>query len=223
MPQNAQPSTSGTDSQTQRAYQELERRIVALELAPGEIVSEKLLATALKMGRTPVREALRELAREGLVLILPQRGIIISDLDVSKQLRLIDFRRSLFKYIAEAAVRRGEQEQQSRCVAISDGLRAAITAFDRERIYNLADRLTETLLAMARNEYASAALQLGDGLARRFWRAHSRGKGDVVDVAQGYADLAGALGAQDADAALRAIDRLHEAKAGLARNALEND
>lgn len=55
--------------------------IVNLELPPGSAVSENELSTALSLSRTPVREALIELNRMGLVEVLPQRGSYISKID----------------------------------------------------------------------------------------------------------------------------------------------
>lgn len=55
--------------------------IVNLELPPGGAVSENELSTALSLSRTPVREALIELNRMGLVEVLPQRGSYISKID----------------------------------------------------------------------------------------------------------------------------------------------
>jgi len=51
---------------TDRAYRELEEMIVTLQLTPGTILSEHTLALKLKIGRTPIREALQRLARDGL-------------------------------------------------------------------------------------------------------------------------------------------------------------
>ena len=52
---------------TDRAYRELEEMIVTLRLSPGTVLSEQTLAMRLKIGRTPIREALQRLARDGLV------------------------------------------------------------------------------------------------------------------------------------------------------------
>jgi DNA-binding FadR family transcriptional regulator len=51
---------------TDRAYRELEEMIVTLQLSPGTVLSEQALAVRLKIGRTPIREALQRLARDGL-------------------------------------------------------------------------------------------------------------------------------------------------------------
>jgi DNA-binding GntR family transcriptional regulator len=59
-------------------YERLRRAITTLELAPSEAMSEKELAVKLGVSRTPVREALRRLADEGLIDVLPQRGSFVA-------------------------------------------------------------------------------------------------------------------------------------------------
>lgn len=68
--------------------------IIHLELVPGSAVSENELSTALGLSRTPVREALIELGRMGLVEIYPQRGSYISKIgyhliEESRLMRLV--------------------------------------------------------------------------------------------------------------------------------------
>ena len=62
------------ESLSQRAYQSLRKAIRDGAIVHGVLYSEKDLADRLGISRTPVREALIELAREGLVTIAPQRG-----------------------------------------------------------------------------------------------------------------------------------------------------
>src|ERR1043166_8641385 len=80
---------------TDRAYRELEEMIVTLQLSPGTVLSEQALAVRLKIGRTPIREALQRLARDGLVVIMPRRGIMVSEINLRLQLRLLEGRRGL--------------------------------------------------------------------------------------------------------------------------------
>jgi len=77
------------ESLTDRAYRALEEEIVTLRLPPGTVVSEAMLSKRLGIGRTPIREALHRLARERLVQILPRRGIVVSEINVLAQLRLL--------------------------------------------------------------------------------------------------------------------------------------
>ncbi|RRO17990.1 GntR family transcriptional regulator [Saccharopolyspora rhizosphaerae] len=62
-------------------YETLRRKVLTLELQPGEALSEKELAAALGVSRTPVREGLILLAEEGLVQVFPQIGSFVSRVD----------------------------------------------------------------------------------------------------------------------------------------------
>lgn len=62
-------------------YETLRRKVLTLELKPGEALSEKDLATDLGVSRTPVREGLILLAEEGLVQVFPQIGSFVSRVD----------------------------------------------------------------------------------------------------------------------------------------------
>ena len=96
----------GDISLTEAAYREIEERIVTLVLRPGEVLSEGVLVEALGIGRTPVREALQRLAREGLVVVIPRRGVMVSDIDVKSQLELLVVRRELERLMARLAAER---------------------------------------------------------------------------------------------------------------------
>lgn len=85
------------------AYRTLRDNIVGLQLEPGKIVSEKDLAQQLGLSRTPVREALIELSRSGIVEIFPQQGCGIAKIDyeVVEEVRFL--RLTLEKAMVEMA------------------------------------------------------------------------------------------------------------------------
>lgn len=65
------------------AYNSIREKIVTCEYAPGTNLNEEMLTESLGLSRTPVRDALSRLEQEGLVEILPKRGIIIKSLTLS--------------------------------------------------------------------------------------------------------------------------------------------
>ena len=99
-------------SLTEQAYRQIEERIVTLRLEPGEVLSEASLSLELGIGRTPIREALQRLAREGLVNILPRRGILVSDINVRNQLELLAVRREVERLMARLCAVRASQEER---------------------------------------------------------------------------------------------------------------
>jgi len=64
-------------------YYKLREEIINLYLEPGTSISEKELSEKYSVSRTPVREALVRLAQEGLVNIYPQKGTVVSLIDLS--------------------------------------------------------------------------------------------------------------------------------------------
>src|SRR3990170_3225564 len=98
----ARAITLNLQTLTEQAYYRLEEMIVTLELAPGAILSEQALSSELGIGRTPVREALQRLSREGLVVVLPRKAIIVTETDPKRQLLVLEVRRELERLLARA-------------------------------------------------------------------------------------------------------------------------
>src|SRR5579859_7946430 len=92
---NVSTLLQGDVTLTDKAYGQIEEMIVTLQLPPGTVLSELVLADRLGIGRTPIREALQRLSRDGIVNILPRRGVLVSEIDLRSQLRLLEVRREL--------------------------------------------------------------------------------------------------------------------------------
>lgn len=91
---------------SQKAYAHIHDRIVSGCLEPGAVVSESLLAKDLGMSRTPVGEAVRQLAREGLVEQVPRFGTIVRAVDRRELVELYEMREALESYAAGKAAER---------------------------------------------------------------------------------------------------------------------
>ncbi len=199
---------AGNGSLTDRAYREIEELIVTLQLAPGAVLTEAVLAERLGIGRTPVREALQRLGREGLVVILPRRGILVSEINVGDQLRLLEVRRELERLMARSAADRASDAERAEFTEIAEGMRAAAETDDGIAFMRL-DRALNLLVAeAARNSYASRAMGLMHGLSRRFWFQHYQEVADLPHCAQLHADLAMSIATRDRGGAAAASDRL---------------
>lgn len=211
----------GSATLTDRAYRQLEEMIVTLQLPPGLVISETALAGRLGIGRTPVREALHRLAREGLVVIMPRRGIMVSEIDLRAQLRLLEVRRALERMMAGLAALRATAAEREEFSGIAQQMRAAASANDDIAFMRLDDRFNRLFTNAARNEYASRSLGLMHGLSRRFWYQHYRQVGDMPLAAKLHADVAEAIAARDAAAAEAASDRLVDYIESFARRTLD--
>jgi DNA-binding GntR family transcriptional regulator len=193
---------------TDQAYQELEEEITTLRIPPGTIVSETLLSERFGVGRTPVREALQRLAREGLVVIMPRRGVVVSDIDVAAQLRLLEVRRELERLMVRGAARRALQRQRKCFEEIASGMDQAAKREDGLAFMRLDREFNLLLLEVAGNEFGAATLGLLNGLSRRFWYAHYRRAADLPRTARLHAAVARAIAGQDEKGAAAASDQL---------------
>lgn len=90
----------------QTAYQAIRRRIIQAELEPGAPLSENQLAAALGISRTPIRESLQMLEREGLVRVIPQRGAYVAELSTQDIFEIYQIREQLESLAARIAAER---------------------------------------------------------------------------------------------------------------------
>jgi DNA-binding GntR family transcriptional regulator len=196
------------DTLTEQAYNRLEELIVTLALAPGAVLSEQALSAELGIGRTPIREALQRLAREGLVLVLPRKAIIVTETDPRRQLLVLEVRRGLERLLARTGAERASAAQRVRFQAIAKGMENAARTSDDIAFMRL-DRELNTLLADAsHNEYAARAMRMLNGHSRRFWYLHYKQAADLPKMARLHADEARAIAKGSAERAMVASDKL---------------
>lgn len=191
-----------------RAYRALEEMIITLRLQPGAALSEQTLADQLSMGRTPIREALRRLEREGLVLILPRRGVLVSELNVHKQLSLLEMRRETERLLARLSAERATAEQRKEFASIGANLRQLTEDTDETIFGRWDNRLTELEYEAAQNEFASKSMALLHGLSRRFWVKYHKKYASLVDTAVLHANLAEQICKGNPKSAADASDKL---------------
>lgn len=101
-------------SLSRRAYDEIRQAIRDESLERDRRYSENELAVSLGISRTPVREALLELSRQGLVEIFPQRGFRLRELSREEFSEIFDLRRVLESFVVERLAKKATGEQVGR-------------------------------------------------------------------------------------------------------------
>jgi len=210
-------------SLTERAYRHLEEMIVTLQLPPGSAVSETALSQRLGIGRTPIREALQRLARERLVAILPRRGIIVSEINVKSQLRLLEVRREVERLVAKSAARRATSEERAQFIDLARRFEKSAKTNDDVAFMRVDRAFNDLSVMAARNEFAAGAMSLMHSLSRRFWYIHYKQAADMPLTAKLHADIARAIGAGEEAAAGKAMDRLLDSVAKFTRDTVTTD
>lgn len=202
-------------------YAQLEGQIVTLELPPGALLSEVVIAREFGVSRTPVGEALQRLSREGLVTILPRRGIVVTEISVTEQLRLLEFRREIANFIARVGARRANAaERQALRTVAKTFLEAAANKDDAALM--AADRDFHELFATcAHNNYAATAMGPLDALSRRFFHVHRLAVGNSDDPAKLHAAIAIAIAEGDPEAAEAATNAMADYLDDFTRSTLD--
>ena len=163
-----QPEAADARSLADRAYYRIRELIVTLELPPGSLVSERELMGRLDLGRTPVREALRTLARERLVVVYPRRGMFVSSVDVGDLAGLSEVRVILEGRAARLAAERATDAER----AATDALLAeldGVSAQDERSLIDLDQRLHRHVYRCAHNPFLEATLNEYYMLTLRIW------------------------------------------------------
>ena len=201
-----------TGSLAEQAYRVLEEQLVTLRLAPGELVSEKDLMDKAAIGRTPVREAIQRLSAEGLLQILPRKGLMVTPLRRSDLVRIFEARRVLERLMAVKAAERATPEQRLALKFLSNNLLAA--ANDLELFFQLDQQLNELLESACDNRFLVNALTVMHSQCRRLWYMHRKSL-DLPLSARLHSGLALAVANADAAGAIRALDEIISILEGL--------
>ena len=116
--QKIQPSNLSLGS---RAYQELKQIILEGQVAPGKKLKEGDLAEALGISRTPVREAINRLEKEGLVEIFPQRGAFVVEFTEKDVFELFLIRENLEGLAARLAAEKISESSLAKLQSCTQG------------------------------------------------------------------------------------------------------
>jgi DNA-binding GntR family transcriptional regulator len=155
----ARPAPPRAETLTEQAYRAIEERIVTLQLKPGDVLSEQMLSAAFRIGRTPVREALQRLAREGLVVILPRKGILVSDINPRNQLLVLEVRRALERLLSATGAERAGKEQRAAMLEIARGMDRAGKHNDDIAFMRLDREFNALMIEAAHNDYAARSMK----------------------------------------------------------------
>lgn len=215
----------GEASKADLVHRQLKEEIELGELTPGTPLSELWLVERTGASRTPVREALRRLATEGLVDLAPRQGARVSRVSLQSVRDLFDFRALL----EPTAIR-----QATEAAAAEADLRKAFAAMRSEfartvrrvpsqarsrAFYELADRFDWAIIGATRNEHLRRTIaELRPHTARLRNLSHVDPQRVEVSVAE-HLRMCDALLAGDADEAAAAVsDHLAQSLATIFRN-----
>jgi len=192
-------------SLAEQAYRLLEEQLVTLRLAPGELIAEKDLMDMAGIGRTPVREAIQRLSVEGLLKVLPRKGLMVTPLRRTDLSRIIEARRVLERLLVVKAAERATADQRQALSVLATTIESADN--DLEYFFRLDQRLNELLEEACGNRFLVNALTAMHSQCRRLWYRYRR-RLDLPRSAQLHGGLARAVADGNGAGAIRALDEI---------------
>lgn len=193
-----QNQTTKTDAD--RAYERIKEMIVTLEMSPGTVIEEVQLREQLDLGRTPIREALKRLEAEKLVIIKPRRGIFVADITITDLMQIYEVRIELEALCARLAAQRATPEFIRRMEKLIEQYRA-IEPTDLPALFVVDRQFHMTLAEATMNSFLCRELELFYNLSLRIWYlALSSVASEDIDV-DAHPNILHAIKTKDTDLA----------------------
>ena len=133
-------------------FQTLRQAILKGELQPGERLMEIKLAESLGVSRTPIREAIRKLELEGLVVMIPRKGAAVANITEKDTKDVLEVRRTLEMFAVEVACDRITEEQLVELKKAAKEFEASKGSMDLIRIAETDMNFHEIIYEATQNE-----------------------------------------------------------------------
>ncbi|WP_071130918.1 GntR family transcriptional regulator [Enterococcus timonensis] len=142
-------TNSEANNLQEQAYEAIRRLIIHGDLEPGRKVSEKSLEDILKIGRTPVREALIQLRKQKLIYAIPQSGTYVSKIDLKSADNARFAREQLERKIFMETTAKIDDQGKKVLEAILEEQGAAVQRHDRRSFFHLDNVFHQTCFEIA--------------------------------------------------------------------------
>jgi len=152
----------GAGRQSDAVYERLRSDIIEWRLAPGEVLGEIELTERFHVSRTPLREALQRLAREGLVQTQHGRGATVADLSLPEIVQLVQWREAIEPYAARLCARRSDrspfEQLEGELITCQESLHTGAVDDAYQGYFSLIARFDDAIAVGCANRHLAASL-----------------------------------------------------------------
>jgi DNA-binding GntR family transcriptional regulator len=206
MTRRKEPPAMAAGSLRERAYDEIKHRIITCGFRPGEYINELQLSALLKIGRTPVHQALDRLMIEGMVEVIPRKGVIVKPVSLNEVLQIIEARLINETYAAKLAAEHAHDGDLAELGHVLTRTKHWAALRNVENMM-LLDREFHLLIARAaRNDVLTEVLRGLHERSLRFWFISLNAPKQYESVRKEHATILEAIRQRDpgqAEAAMR--------------------
>jgi DNA-binding GntR family transcriptional regulator len=151
-----------------KAYRAIRDQLIMLDIQPGEPIDDDLLAKSLGVGRTPVREALKRLEVDRLVVSYPRRGTFATGMDLADLAHISEIRVQLEPLAARRAAERASRTTRAELDELASRVEALdVAATDRTDLMRHDVAVHRAIYRAASNPHLEDVLIRYDNLATR--------------------------------------------------------
>ena len=194
-------------SLSEQAYAAIKQRIITLRFGPGTYLNVAAIAELLGIGRTPVHQAVRRLAHEGMIEIMPRKGMIVKPVSLHDVMAIAEVRLVNEPYCVRLAAENAKRQDITALERILRRAGRAAEAGDTEAMM-LADRDFHCAISgIAGNQILAEILRNLHERSLRFWFISLHQSSHQQEVDREHASILRAIKDHDADAAEQAMRR----------------
>jgi DNA-binding GntR family transcriptional regulator len=191
-----------TTSLASLAYQQIKDRLIMLNIRPGEPINDVGLAAELGVGRTPVREALKRLETDHLVVSYARRGTFATVVDVTELGAISDIRQLLEPHAARRAAENASPSMRAEMREVAGEIRdLEVVDRDRTTFINEDMAIHKLIYRATGNAHLKDVLVRYDNLATRIWCLVIDKLPDLGEHVREHSTLLEAIAAGDGDTA----------------------
>lgn len=203
---NATEKISKRGSLTDQAYLLIKDKILSLELRPGLFLNEALLCELTGLGRMPVHQAIQRLRTEGLIEVIPRKGLVIRFDSLNDILELIEARLAIEPEVVALAAQRASPEQLAELEKLLKRSRGLQSQSSREE-FSQVDHAFHTLIAeTAGNRFLADAQRPLHDRSSMMWHLRVMPEDGLITTQREHEAIYESILKQDAPAARAAME-----------------
>lgn len=187
-------------------FESLRRAIMEGDLKPGERLMEIQLAQRLGVSRTPVREAIRKLELEGLVIMVARKGAYVADLSLNDVLDVLEVRASLEGLGAWLAAQKMTEEERILLKNKALDFERSVLAGDKEKMIEADAHMHEIIFKASGNKSLQSLVDSLREQVQRFRVTYITTTQNPADIVGEHKLLVDAIVSQDAAASREAAE-----------------
>lgn len=196
---------SSLPSMRDQAYELLKAQIVRCDLRPGEAITVTDVAQTLNLGRTPVIQAIDRLAVEGLVVVMPRKGVVVSPISMNDIIEIVQIRTLNEGQAARWAAERASSADIDRMARNVDDTWAAARNGTVLDVIDLDREFHRLLIGGAQNAILAEFLGNLHDRSLRFWFLSLRAPDHNIRVCQQHEAIVEAIQKRDPERAEKAM------------------